>query len=76
LTGVIVGSIIGARVEKFPQKWIDGIVAFIEKISYRLVSVFMEKKSKKAPRLSALAIIVRNLIFLVIVLVVGIVRLF
>ena len=80
-TGAIVGSIIGARVEKLPQKWIDGIVdfprnvAFIEKVSYELASVFMEKKPKKAPRLSALAMVVRNFLFFVIVLVVGVLRL-
>ena len=80
-TGAIVGSIIGARVEKLPQKWIDGIVdfprneAFIEKVSYELASVFTDKKPRKAPRLSGLAIVVRNFLFLVIVLVVGVLRL-
>jgi ADP-ribosylglycohydrolase len=80
-TGAIVGSIIGARVKKFPQKWIDGIVdfprniAFIDTISKELTTVFADEKPMKASSLLAWAIVVRNFLFLIIVLIVGIFRL-
>jgi len=79
-TGAIVGSIAGAKGIPFPQEWIDSIIdyprsiKFIQKISIQLNRVTETKKREKAHRLSAIAIIVRNIIFLMIVLIVAIAR--
>lgn len=79
-TAAIVGSIIGAKTKHFPSEWLNGIidyprnVTFIEKVSFVLAE--QNVSENKAPRLSALAIVVRNMVFLMIVLLVGISRLF
>ena len=83
-TGAIVGSIVGANIngKKAPQAWIDGIVDFprdvnfIEKISTQLAEVVKRKKSQKALALSPFKIIIRNVIFMAIVLVVAVTRQF
>ena len=81
-TGAIVGSIVGAKAKEPPSEWLEGIVdfprdlAFIEKVSVTLNDVFKEKKAQKAPRLSAFAIVLRNILFLAIVLVVAVTRQF
>jgi ADP-ribosylglycohydrolase len=80
-TAAIVGSIIGAKTKQFPSEWLNGIIdhpcniAFIEKVSLVLAEQNLSEP-KKAPRLSALAILVRNMVFLMVVLVVGITRQF
>jgi len=81
-TGAIVGSIVGAKAKEPPREWIEGIIdfprdlAFIEEVSVKLNRVFEEKKSQKAPRLSAVAILIRNVLFFLIVLVVAVTRQF
>jgi ADP-ribosylglycohydrolase len=81
-TGAIVGSIVGAKAKEPPHEWIEGIIdfprnlAFIEEVSVKLNLVFEEKKSQKAPRLSAVAILIRNVLFFLIVLVVAVTRQF
>ena len=83
-TGAIVGSIVGANLkgEEPPQAWIDGIfdfprdVKFIEKISFELANVIEHKKADKASSLSALLIILRNVLFLIIVIIVSVTRQF
>ncbi|MCK5855634.1 MAG: ADP-ribosylglycohydrolase family protein [Sulfurovaceae bacterium] len=79
-TGAIVGSIVGANSQNVPKEWIEGIVdfprdmAFIEKISFELANVLETKQTHKASSLSALAIVFRNVLFLMIVLVVAVTR--
>ncbi len=79
-TGAIVGSIIGAKGIAFPQEWIDSIIdyprniKFITKISIQLNRVRETGKTEKAHRLSAIAIVIRNIIFLIIVLIVATIR--
>jgi len=83
-TGAIVGSIIGANIngKDVPKAWIDGIVdfprdvKFIDKISEELARVAEDKKVAKASSLSAIAIIFRNIMFFMIVLVVAVTRQF
>lgn len=81
-TGAIVGSIVGANSKNVPKEWIYGIVdfprdvKFIEKISFELADVIESEKTKKSSSLSALAIVFRNVLFLMIVLVVAVVRQF
>jgi len=81
-TATIVGSIVGARTKTFPQKWMDGVVdyprnlKFIETISSQLANVIQNQKVEKASSLSAIAIVLRNLLFLIIVLIVGVTRQF
>ena len=81
-TGAIVGSIVGAKAKEPPSEWLEGIVdfprdlAFIDKVSVKLNDVFKEKRAQKAPRLSAFAIVLRNVLFLAIVLVVAVTRQF
>ena len=75
-TGAIVGSIVGANSQNVPKEWIDGIVdfprdiKFIEKISFELANAMEFKRTQKASSLSALFIVVRNVLFFMIVLVV------
>lgn len=81
-TGAIVGSIVGARTKVFPKKWIDGIVdyprnvTFIETISLQLAKVVESKQVEKASSLSAMAIVFRNIFFLIVVLIVSVTRQF
>jgi len=81
-TGAIVGSIVGAKGKEAPLEWVEGIVdfprniAFIEEVSVKLERVFQEKHPQKAPKLSALAILIRNILFIAIVLVVAVTRQF
>ncbi len=81
-TAAIVGSIVGADGETLPKEWIEGIVDYplnakhIEENARVLTEVFEEQKVTKAPSLFWLATLVRNFIFLVIVLVVSVTRQF
>jgi len=81
-TGAIVGSIVGAKAKEPPKEWLEGVVdfprnlAFIDKVSVTLNHVFETKKVQKAPRLSAFAIVVRNILFFSIVVVVAVTRQF
>ena len=81
-TGAIVGSIVGAnpKAKAVPQAWIDGIVdfprdvKFIEVISFELTKVNASGETSKAPSLSAGLIAIRNVWFLMVVLVVSFTR--
>jgi ADP-ribosylglycohydrolase len=83
-TGAIVGSIVGANIKgkKVPQAWIDDIIdfprdiEFINKVSSELATVEESKRTSKAPSLSALVIVFRNMWFLMVVLVVSVTRQF
>jgi len=81
-TGAILGSIIGVRDKKSVQKWIDTIMdyplspAYIQKISYTLSEVIESKKVQKAPHFFFLTTILRNMVFLSIVLIVSLTRWF
>lgn len=81
-TAAIVGSIVGANInaKKVPKEWIDGIVDFprdvnfIEKVSLELVRVDKTKVKTKPPSLSGSLIVLRNILFLMIVLIVFVTR--
>lgn len=81
-TAAIVGSIVGANGEALPQEWIDGIIDYplnikhIEQNAKALTEVLKKQKAIKAPSLFWPASLVRNFVFLVIVLVVSITRQF
>lgn len=79
-TAAIVGSIIGAKSKDFPKSWVDGIVDFprdvnfIKQIAHELAEVIISQKSRNAPTLSGFKILIRNLLFLMVVLVVSLTR--
>lgn len=79
-TGAIVGSIVGAKAKEIPSEWVEGIVdfprdlKFIKEVSLRLSEVFETKKVQQAPRLSPFAIVVRNVLFICIIIVVAFTR--
>ena len=81
-TAAIVGSIVGASGKTPPQSWVEGIVdypisvQFIERNAKLLTKVMQEQKSTKAPSIPWPIALLRNLLFLVIILIVAIFRIF
>jgi len=82
-TGAIVGSIVGANNQTtLPKEWSEGIidypisVKFIEENAKMLTQVIQEQKTSKAPSTWWLLTLIRNMVFLMIVLVVSITRWF
>jgi hypothetical protein len=81
-TGAIVGSIVGANGETLPKEWSEDIVdypisvSFIKENAKKLTQVLQEQKPTKAPKTCWLLTLIRNMVFLMIVLVVSITRWF
>jgi ADP-ribosylglycohydrolase len=82
-TGAIVGSIVGANSKvTLPQEWMECIVDYplnikhIEESAKKLTQVLQEQKPTKAPKTCWLLTLIRNMVFLMIVLVVSITRWF
>jgi len=81
-TGAIVGGIVGAGSKNFPKEWSDNIIDyprnlnFLKKLSHKLDETIEAQSPLTAPRLSGVAIIIRNILFIFLVFVVGITRLF
>ena len=79
-TGAILGAIIGSNGKKLPQSWIKGIVDYplsvkvIQEVSLRLERSSSHKSEEKALWLPYPLIFLRNMVFLIIVLVVFVVR--
>ena len=79
-TGAIVGSIVGARSGNIPTQWINGVIdyprniKFIKRVSDKLELVSLSQQVSKAPFLSPITILLRNMVFLIIVLIVAIIR--
>jgi ADP-ribosylglycohydrolase len=75
-TAAIVGGIVGARVGKdgIPTEWISGIwewprsVSWMESLGNALTQAWPISHASRAPSVSPFAVILRNLIFLAIVL--------
>jgi ADP-ribosylglycohydrolase len=75
-TGAIVGGIVGARVgkENIPTEWISGIwewprsVSWMESLGSALSQAWPSSHASRAPSVNPFAVVVRNLIFLSIVL--------
>ena len=75
-TAAIVGGIIGASVGKegIPAKWLDHLfewprtVTWMEHLGRRLEESLVKGQSERPPRLSAVGVLARNMLFLVIVL--------
>ena len=75
-TGAIVGGIVGARVGKegIPTEWISGIwewprsVSWMESLGSALSQAWPSSHASRAPSVNPFAVVVRNLIFLSIVL--------
>jgi ADP-ribosyl-[dinitrogen reductase] hydrolase len=82
-TAAIVGGIIGARMGRagIPPQWIEGLwewprsVQWMEELGRRLYQVAMSGKGEAPPYLSHFALLVRNLFFLMVVLIHGFRRL-
>jgi ADP-ribosylglycohydrolase len=83
-TGAIVGGIVGCRVgrEGIPDKWLQGLwewprtVKWIERLADGVFECRMSGEMRKPPRLPVMGVLIRNLLFLVIVLGHGFRRLF
>jgi len=81
-TGAIVGGIMGAGTKSFPKEWSENIIdyprnlKFLETLSIKLEEVIKNQKSQKAPKLSAIAIIIRNFLFIFLIFILAITRLF
>jgi ADP-ribosylglycohydrolase len=83
-TAAILGGIIGARVGKsgIPQQWLDHFgeyprnIPWLEKLGQRLTSVIIEKQPQSALFIPIYFILIRNILFLVIVIFHGFRRLF
>jgi hypothetical protein len=75
-TAAIVGGIVGARVGKdgIPTEWISGIlewprsVGWMESIGIALSQAWPSSHASRAPSANPIAVVLRNLIFLAIVL--------
>jgi ADP-ribosylglycohydrolase len=75
-TAAIVGGIIGARVGKqgIPKPWLENLwefprnIKWMEKLGQRLNTVFFEHQKQKTLPVSIIAILLRNFIFMIIVL--------
>ena len=82
-TAAIVGGIIGARVGKqgIPKPWLDNLSEFpknikwMEKLGQRLNTVCYNNKTQQTLPVSIIAILLRNVIFMIIVLLHGFRRL-
>lgn len=76
------GAIVGVKNKDYPKEWIDGIVdyprnlVFIEEVSEVLALVMEKRETMKAPRLSVLAILGRNIFFFFLVLLLVVTRQF
>jgi ADP-ribosyl-[dinitrogen reductase] hydrolase len=76
-TAAIVGGIVGARVGKegIPTEWLSRLfewprsVAWMEALGRTMADTLSAGQPRRAPRLSALGLVGRNLVFLVVVLV-------
>ena len=81
-TGAIVGGIIGAGAKNIPKEWSSNIIdyprnlKFLKKLSHKLNETMVAQSPLTAPRLSAIAIIIRNILFILLVFIIGITRLF
>jgi ADP-ribosyl-[dinitrogen reductase] hydrolase len=83
-TAAILGGIIGARVGKsgIPQQWLEHFgeyprnIQWLEKLGQRLTNVIREKQSQSALFIPIYFILVRNILFLIIVIFHGFRRLF
>jgi ADP-ribosyl-[dinitrogen reductase] hydrolase len=82
-TAAIVGGIVGAGVERegIPDEWLDGIcewprsVRWMQQLGVTLADSITTEQSLTAPTVNPLAVIVRNLFFLIVVLLHGFRRL-
>jgi ADP-ribosyl-[dinitrogen reductase] hydrolase len=81
-TSAILGAIVGAKGGVLPQQWIDGVVDYplsitsIEQHAMRLSQVVESRQGQKAPRLLYPLMLLRNMLFLMVVLMVAIKRIF
>ena len=79
-TSAILGAIIGAKGDPLPQRWIEGIVDYplsvklIDEVSLRLTKCVIQKTPQKPLWIPYPFVLLRNMVFLLIVLIVFIVR--
>jgi len=78
----ITGGIVGSRGGELPQKWIECIAdypinqKFMQKLMHQFEEMVKSKKSQKAPKVLWISSFMRNIIFLVVVLVSALRRVF
>lgn len=78
-TAAILGAIVGARVGRagIPDEWLDGLfewprsVAWMERLGHRLAAVMESGKTQPPLRLFVPALVARNLLFFLVVLIHG-----
>ena len=79
-TGAIVGGIVGAKAKEPPKEWLDGFVEyprnlkFVDEVSSKLADIFTKKRAAKAPDIAYPLLLLRNIFFLIVILIVAIKR--